>query len=665
MCGIAGILQFDGYQGDSLRCDGSTESDALAMLHTLHHRGPDDGGLLIDAPMYLGHRRLSILDCTPAGHQPMGDPTQRYWLSFNGEIYNHRKLRIQMEEAGVSFFTRSDTEVLLRALLHWGNDALRRLDGMFAFALWDRGLKKLWLARDGFGIKPLFYTIDGNRLVFGSEVKAILAAGVRARPNRAGLGMFLALGYSAAPNTGFEGIQQLLPGHELMAGREQSTVETRQWYRLPYPAAPEHWSRQESADRLRTALESSVHSQMQSDVPLGGLLSGGLDSSAVVRCMAMNSDRPIDSFTIAFEESSFDESLPAASVAQFFATRHHCPKVNVSDFEVLNGVVEHAEDPIADNSLVAFWSLCRETASHVTVALGGDGADELLAGYATYRATQLASAYRWLPFGIRRGVFQPIVGWLPASDSKYSLAMFARRFVTGAEHGWPLDHCSWRTMLDSATAGQLGGQELQEQWNAALRLYSQPLSEAPDWLSPLEQQLHLDLCFHLPNDMLVKVDRMSMAHSLEVRVPYLGNEVVETCLAIPSQWKRRGAKGKIVLRDSMRPFLPHRIVDRKKAGFVIPIEAWLRGAWREPLLETLTPDFCEATQMIRPEALQSLLSEHYSKQRDHSYTLFTLLIFALWWRTWIESTRSPRPYASSQHNIAPTRITRLTSEFSR
>lgn len=651
MCGIAGILFHDLAEPS----DAARRSDRLAnvdaMLHSLIHRGPDDGGMVDADPMYLGHRRLAILDTSPAGQQPMSDPSGRYWLSYNGEIYNHHSLRRELTQLGVRFRSRSDTEVLLHGALRWGSSLLPRLDGMFAFALWDALDRRLWLARDGMGIKPLFYHSDASAFTFASEIKGILAAGITPQCDREALGPLLAFGYVAAPETGFQGIRQLPPGHELhVHANQRTTPRTQAWFRFPYPSNPTQWSRHESADRLYQALQNSVSQQMESDVPLGAFLSGGLDSSSIVACMHSTNElanRPpghpnanqakIRSFTVAFNESSFDESAPAAAVAARFGTDHHCPMLPGADFGALQAISYYAEDPIADNSCMAMWLLCQTTSRQVTVALSGDGADELLGGYSTYRASSLASYYRRVPAWIRRHCIADAVHQLPSSDRKYAFGMFAKRFVQGAELRPPLDHCSWRTMLSPQLGIPLLGQEYEHVYANALQRYSASLETAPPWLSPLERWLHLDLAFHLPNDMLVKVDRMSMAHGLEARVPFLGNEVLSTCLSIPSQWKLGPDGGKQPLRDAMRDRLPQSIVHRKKAGLVIPIETWLRGLWKTQLHDHLNEDFCESTGLLHWPALKSILHSHLSGRQDHAYALYTLLVLAIWWNQWFAS----------------------------
>lgn len=637
MCGIAGIFQY-GHSPDARL----SEPAGLAMTEVLRHRGPDGGGLLVAPHLLLGHRRLAILDPSRHGRQPMSDEQHRVWLAYNGEIYNFHELRRTLEQRGHQFRSQTDTEVLLRGYLEWGRAVVERLNGMFAFALYDTAASALWLVRDGTGIKPLFYRDDGTRLWFGSEIKAILAdPQVPRRPDWPALDAFFTFAYVPAPATGFAGIRQLLPGEWLVAQRGR--VETRRWFRLPYPDGPQNWSQEESIDRLDSAVGAAVTRQMVSDVPLGTLLSGGLDSAAVLRAMQRATSAPVSAFTMGFDEPTFDESRLAAQVADHYAARHHVQTLPPATAELLPALLAHAEEPLADNSLIPVYVLAQFARRHVTVALSGDGADELLAGYATYRASRWAPWYRRIPGPLRRWILEPLVHRLPPSQRKYGWTQLAQRFVAGAAERPPRDHASWRQILTPAQKRRLYGARWQQFGDLdSIGWYAAAAADAPDWLSPLERQLHMDLTFHLPNDMLVKVDRMSMAHSLEVRVPLLDNEVLATCLAIPARWKLRG-HGKWVLRQLLAQDLPPSIVRRKKSGFLVPLESWLAGAWQPLLREYLTPQWAAETDALRWGELRAMLDAQQAGRRDFAYPLFTLLMFSLWWRMWL-TEQLPVPY---------------------
>ncbi|MBM4000000.1 MAG: asparagine synthase (glutamine-hydrolyzing) [Planctomycetes bacterium] len=651
MCGIAGIFEFDAL---ALPPDAGL---GLRMADSLVHRGPDDGGLLVAPGLLLAHRRLAVIDLSLHAHQPMCDRRGWCWLVFNGEIYNFRECRRKLESLGRRFRSDSDTEVLLEGYLEWGMDVLPELNGMFAFALWDCRDDTLWLARDPMGIKPLFYSERGA-FRFGSEIKAILADDrIPAHPDWESLDRFLTFGYPPAPSTGFDGIRQVMPGEWIRVART-GKVTRRRWEDLPYPSGPPGGAFRDSVDRLDAALASAVERQMVSDVPLGALLSGGLDSSAIVRAMARRGGGgAVETFTIGFEDPRFDESTFAAEVARTFGTRHHARRVDPDVASILTTIVSHAEEPLADHSAIPFHLLSESVRKQVTVALSGDGADELLGGYMTYRASQLAPYYRAIPGPIRRSILGPLARRLPLSRGKYGASMLLRRFVDAAERPFPFDHCGWRRMVSSDLRRRLLTPErLAALPPEPLAPYADALAGAPDWLDPLARQLHLDLTFHLPNDMLVKVDRMSMAHALEVRVPWLDREVVRACLAMPSGHKRRGNKGKMVLAAMLHDDLPPAILRRRKAGFVMPLEQWLRCEWQPLLRSALTAEFAHQTGAFQWTCLESMIDEHALGRGDHAYALFTLLVMGIWWRVWItgETRRSVR-----RPDAAPTQVHRV------
>ncbi len=637
MCGIAGVLWLQSPPHVEERI-----GLGMQMLSSIEHRGPDDGALLVDDTIALGHRRLSILDLSERGRQPMTNASERYWISYNGEIYNFKELRAELEHSGYVFHSSTDTEVVLNGFEEWGESILNRLNGMFAIAVWDSVEKRLWLARDGIGIKPLYYSEQPDKFLFGSEIKAILADSTQVRrPDWSGLREYFTFGYCGAPNTGFQGIKQLEAGECLWV--QSGKVQRRRWYRLPYPDAPPVTNGVEALEKISAALDQSVQRQMVSDVPVGAFLSGGIDSSAIVRSMShFKSASEIRTFTIAFEQDSFDESPYAEQVAQRFRTQHQCRTMRADMGSILKTLVSHAEDPLADNSLLPTYLLCSSVRPDVKVALSGDGADELFGGYVTYRANRLAERYRYIPEVLRNRIIEPLVRRLPASMSKYHWTALAKRFVDGAQQPYPLSHCSWRRMISNELGNRIfATNKFDFGDTAALNRYASVLHDAPDWLSPLEQQLHMDLRFHLPNDMLAKVDRMSMAHSLEVRVPFLDQEFIRASLDIAATAKHNGKKGKLVLRKLLAGDFPKSIVDRPKAGFVSPIERWLANEWQPLLREYLNAEFCDQTKVLRWSEIDKLIAQQATGKFDHAYPLFVLLVFAIWWKVWIAQTEVP------------------------
>ncbi len=655
MCGLAGIFQYRA----SAATPPLSATVGKAMTSAISHRGPDDGGLLVTNRLLLGHRRLAIIDLSSDGQQPMCDPDEQVWLAFNGEIYNFRELRTELEAAGYRFRSRTDTEVILHGYRHWGSDVARRLNGMFAWVLWDRRRDAVWLVRDAIGIKPLFYRDDGSKLWFGSEIKAILAdESVPRVADWQGLDGFLTLGYLAAPRTGFQGIRQLLPGESLWVDAEG--VQPSIWRRLPYPDRQPRGTLADCTERLESALDAAVRRQMVSDVPLGALLSGGLDSSAIVRSMSRSGSQPPATFTVGFDEASFDETPYAALVARHYGTQHHEQHMAADALAQLRTCISHAEEPLADNSMIPCLLLSQMVRERVTVALSGDGADELLAGYATYQASRLAPWYRRLPRWFRQGMIGPAVRRLPVGNHKYSLSSLAGRFVAAADRPAPWDHCSWRRYVSEELRTRLYTERfLNASGDDPLSPYVESLNDAPEWLSPLEQQLHLDLRFHLPNDLLVKVDRMSMAHSLEVRVPFLDWEVITTCLDMPPECKLRGKRGKLPLRKMLEADLPPEIVNRKKAGFLAPLERWLSVEWQPLLKSQLSPRFADETGLFDPAVLRQMIESQARGTADFAYPLFALLVLSIWWETWITRTQQPQLI---ERLTAPLRIIRLSTE---
>ncbi len=440
MCGIAGA--FD-YQRRGLTIN---PGHVDRMVDALAHRGPNGRGVWHGDGIALGHRRLSILDPTAAGAQPMRLAARQLVVTYNGEIYNFRELREELHHAGHHFHTECDTEVLLAAYAEWGTAAVERFNGIFAFALWDGHSERLWLVRDRLGVKPLYYSTQGGLLRFGSEVKAILADPTfQRRPNRAGLDSFLSFGFIPAPETGFEEIRQLPPASELIV--EQGRLRIRQYWQLTMGEAD--YTPEQAQELFAEKFSHAVRRQLVSDVPIGGFLSGGIDSAAVVAEMARASTQKVRTFSAGFEDASFDERSAAAETAELIGTEHADLLVKLDVEETVDKFLAQNDDPFADSSSLAVYHLCQAAAQRVTVALSGDGADEMLGGYSTYSATSLAASYRCLP-NWSRALVRQVVAAMPASDSRYNIQQFASRFVNGAEQPEGRDLGSWRIHFDGA-----------------------------------------------------------------------------------------------------------------------------------------------------------------------------------------------------------------------
>ncbi|NNF08502.1 MAG: asparagine synthase (glutamine-hydrolyzing), partial [Candidatus Eisenbacteria bacterium] len=494
MCGIAGFIERD----RSAKAEATTLEK---MVEVIHHRGPDSGGGAVVGPAALGMRRLAIIDVA-GGDQPMRDDTGRFWLVFNGEIYNFRELAKDLESRGVTLRTRSDTEVLLHLFALEGADCLKKLNGMFAFAAYDKQENRLLLARDRLGIKPLFYRLDKDRLWFGSELKTILAdPRVPRTLNRQALHDFLAFNYMPAPLTAMKGISQLLPGTFMLLENGQESIHS--YWDLEYE--PDH-SRDEAywIEATRSGLEESVKRRLVSDVPFGAFLSGGIDSSAVVAFMSRHLDQPVKTFSIGFEEPSYNELSQAKIAADTFKSEHHELVVKPNVSELISRLVWHSDEPSADSSAIPVFLVSQLARKHVTMALSGDGGDELFAGYETYQAHHWRNQYRKIPKVLRHGVIRPLVHAIPPSSKKVSLEFKAKRFVNGSELSAEQSHYSWRNIFSEAMRDDLYTSAHRSSFEPqpSFRFYEQHFERSRGW-DFLNRMLHVDTRFYLPNDMLV------------------------------------------------------------------------------------------------------------------------------------------------------------------
>ena len=627
MCGIVAV--FD-YLSTGRRVDPGVFD---SVVDTLAHRGPDGRGTWHDGPVSLGHRRLAILDPTEAGSQPMVHTSGDFVVTYNGEIYNFRQLRTELEELGHSFRTNCDTEVLLAAYAQWGTEAVTRLNGIFAFALWDGRRRRLWMARDRLGVKPLFYSTADGLLRAASEPKAIVAdPAFPRRPSREAINAFLSFGYVPSPMNGFEGVLQLPPGSEaVVSGGE---VSVRPYWQLSMGEVS--MSYDDALGQFADRLQAAVARQMVSDVPISGFLSGGVDSAAVVSRMAAAGQQTVRSFSVSFQDASFDEAPQAARTAGLIGTDHTEVQVEFDLLDTLDRMIDHCEDPFADSSSLAVYHLCRVAREHVSVALSGDGADELLAGYSTYPATELARWYRLLPSPARSAV-RGLVGRIPASDRRYSFQQFADRFARGAEEGQGGDFASWRVHLDRAQKELVGRRGYFDGLPNPIESYAERYHQAPDAQNRLKRMLWADLSFYLPADMLVKVDRMSMAHGLEVRVPFLDHELVEFCAGLPERYLRRHRSrgpGKRILRDYLRQQLGPQVAGRSKRGFNVPVEKAMRTVLWDRFHEAVNEPGFRDSGPFDVERLEAFAERHRQREIDAGHALFSIMVLALWWSRW-------------------------------
>jgi asparagine synthase (glutamine-hydrolysing) len=610
MCGICGVAGGDPADGRDL---------VHRMCAAMVHRGPDDEGIVQLDGVALGMRRLSIID-VEGGHQPMHNENLTVWVVENGEIYNHLELRKLLIAAGHTFITQSDTEVLVHGYEEWGEDVVERLNGMFAFAIHDRRRDSVFLARDRMGIKPLHYAIDRDRLVFASELKALLRdPALRKGIDPAALDDYLAYEFVPSPASIVQGVKKLEPGHTLTWSPAGSTHKLRRYWtpQLNLDGADSRGVEDE-CERLRSVLRESVRKELISDVPLGVFLSGGIDSSAVAAMMAQLGG-VVKSFSVGFADRSFDESAHARLVAQHLGTEHHELTLEPAMLlDLVPRLPDLLDEPLGDASIIPTYLLSEFTRRHVKVALGGDGGDELFAGYPTLQAHRLARYYLKAPRLLREGLVEPAVRRLPVSRGNLSFDFRAKRFVSGAAYPTAERHQRWMGSFDREERTALLG-----------RAPRSPDGEVADG-DPLNQVLLLDMRLYLENDILVKLDRASMMASLEGRVPLLNNDLVEYATHLPLNMKLRGLRSKFLLKRALRGILPDSILNRPKKGFGIPVAHWFRGPLKEQMLSVLSPERIAREGFFDPRAVKGLIDDHLDGRRDNRKQLWTLFAFEMW-----------------------------------
>ena len=598
------------------------------MTGVMIHRGPDDEGAVVLPGAALAARRLSIID-VEGGHQPVGNEDETVWVALNGEIYNYQELRSGLVARGHCFRTRTDTEVLVHLYEEQGEKMVGQLNGMFAFAVWDSRLRRLLLARDRCGIKPLYYAHASGCFAFASELRALLAwpeLTPRLDPNA--LAQYLLYEYVPTPLTIVQGVRKLPPGSLLKLSDGVETVQQYWDVRLERSEARPANGRGDPAGDLRELLKEAVRLEMVSDVPLGVFLSGGIDSSAVTLAMVAQSSQ-VESFAIGFENRSFDESGYARTVAQHLGTHHHEMSFTASELlRLVPRIPDLADEPLGDSSLLPTHLLSQFARQHVKVALGGDGGDELFAGYSTLQAHRLASYYACLPLPLRRYLIEPAVRRLPVSMNNLSFDFRAKRFVEGATLSPGERHQRW--------LGSFAPEELPGLLGAGAEGWANPLEPIERHLArcgardPLNQVLHLDMKLYLEGDILPKVDRASMAASLEVRVPLLNRLLVDYVTALPLDLKLRGFTRKWLLRRAMKGLLPESILRRPKKGFNMPVAHWLRSDLRDLMVDTLLSPSFQQTGWFNPLVVDRLVADHLSGRSDNRKRLWTLLVLSLW-----------------------------------
>jgi len=628
MCGICGILEKNGTKVDQ---------HLLKMMNNaIAHRGPDDAGYYIDTSIGLAMRRLSIIDLE-TGHQPIHNEDETIWIVFNGEIYNYQTLRRNLESKGHEFMTRSDTEVILHLYEEMGDECTSQLNGMFAFAIWDSNVKRLFLARDRLGVKPLHYAEMDGTILFGSEIKSILQDPRLPRNvNIHALQKYLGFEYVPGPETMFEGIFKLLPGCTLTIENSQTTV--KRYWDLGYPSTctlPEDAIAKELYERLK----ESVTARLMSDVPLGAFLSGGIDSSSIVGIMSQLTDHPVQTFSIGFDDASYNELEYARRVAALFDTEHHELIITPDAMELVQVILQYLDEPLADVSIFPTYLVSCEAASKVKVVLSGDGGDELFAGYDWYRASRADTVYQQIPQPVRN-VIKKVADTVPATSQKKGTINEFKRFVEGSSLSSELHHVRWQYFVTDNERTTLlsepmrGAESCVMPSNLVNEYYVQ--NSAPD---PLGREQYVDLKMYLPDDILTKVDRMSMACSLEARVPFLDYTLVEFAATIPSYLKLRGTLTKYILKKAMGKLLPRDILYRKKQGFSIPMKNWLRDELQDFMLDVLSARRTRETGFFNPDYIEKITRQHLEGKRNNAHQIWSLMLFNLWHARYI--TKEP------------------------
>ena len=623
MCGIAGVA----FASDKL----ADPAQVQRMCDVIRHRGPDDEGIFVDGPVGLGMRRLSIIDLA-SGHQPIHNEDETIWVVFNGEIYNYAKLRAELESLGHRFYTHSDTETLVHLYEQYGEDMVRRLNGMFSFAIWDSVKRRLFIARDRLGEKQLFYAFQGGKFYFGSELKCLLATGELSREiDPQAVDEYFTYLYTPAPRTIFRDISELPAAHSLVLDAEGLRV--RRYWQLEFEV-----NRSADAgyfiDAFKEKFRESVRSRLVSDVPLGALLSGGIDSSAIVAAMAEGGGAKVKTFCIGYgsDGAYYDERRYARIVAEHFGTEHHEFVVEPHVVEELPHIVRAFDQPFADSSAIVNYYVYRETSKHVKVVLSGLGGDEVAAGYERHLGMSLRQNYRMLPAFIRQNMIEKVVAALPDSKKGNRLIERAKRFVRTGQIGDDQAYLQIQSAFN-------------EEQRAALYSpgFSASLTKGKPSHAFIDQFNHVgiddvvnralftDLMTYLPGDLLPLTDRMSMAHSVEARAPFLDPDLVEFMATVPPELKIRGLTKKYILKESLKGKLPHAVLHRRKQGFTVPLSVWFRNELEPLVREMLSKERIESVGYFNWQAVSKLLEEHISGRENHHSRIWALLMFMMWY----------------------------------
>ncbi|NCP63922.1 MAG: asparagine synthase (glutamine-hydrolyzing) [Paraglaciecola sp.] len=622
MCGIAGFTQFNQPEGD--------QNTLKMMGNAIFHRGPDAGGEFLDNYVGLSHRRLSIIDLSPAGNQPMHSADGQCVIVFNGEIYNFLELREACIAKGYQFTSHSDTEVILALYQQDGLKLLDKINGMFTFALWDKNQQRLFIARDRMGKKPLYYFASDGRFAFASEIKALLTLRDIPRDIRAdAVYDFFAYQYVPDPKSIFSHIHKLPPGHYMTV--DKNGLNIAQYWDVSFKNTSTE-SEQVLTDKLRKLTEHCTTQRMISDVPLGAFLSGGVDSSGVVAMMANNSKNPVKTCSIGFDEKKFNETEFAKEVAEKYHTEHHEFTVHQNVADNLEKIVSYFDEPFADPSLVPTFFVSELARQEVTVAIAGDGGDEVFAGYEKYTIDAQENALRqWFPDVLRHKIFPSLANLMAKSNA--TVMRKGKSLLTSLSQSPAMGFYTTNAQLDDRDWAKLAKAEfkaaLGDYHPCQITIDAYNRADGPDHLAKI---LYTDMKTYLPGGILVKVDRMSMANSLEVRAPLLDKEVVEFAATLPSSLKFKQGEKKHILKEAFKPLLPYGILYRKKMGFSVPLASWLRSEIKELAAQHILVDNGGLKTYFNMDYVEKLWQQHQSEKADHSALLWSMLMFQLWWK---------------------------------
>jgi len=614
MCGICGINWSD--------------RDLIEkMANILHHRGPDQKGTLVDDNVSLGHRRLSIIDLSENGRQPIHNEDESIFIVHNGEVYNFKDLRKILEKNGHDFYSDTDTEVIVHAYEQWGQDCVHEFRGMFAFAIWDSNKKQLFLARDRIGIKPLFYLFDSNKFIFASEIKSILLAPqIRKEINPKALYYYLGYEYVPAPLTMFMGIKKLLPGHTLTY--KEGNITTKRYWELLFTKTryPENYY----AKRIYDLLKESVEIRLISDVPIGAFLSGGIDSSAIVGFMSQVMDEPVKTFSIGYEDETYSEFEYAKQISDYFGTDHKEILIDPYSIEHYETILWHLDEPMSEFSLLPAYIFCKNAGKEVKVSLSGEGGDELFAGYERFIASKLDNYYRILPHTVRKKLVSNIIEKIPPKSQKKGAINILKRFIEGSNYSIQGKQMRWQYFSNLDEEKRLYSKSFISQAKNPNPLnYIENYFQKCNIEDNINKEIFVEMNTYLVNNVLVKVDKMSMANSLEVRVPYLDHIFVEFCATVPGHLKLKGLTTKYIFKKAMSKFLPKNIIQRKKQGYSLPIKNWLRNE-----LKDYMTDLLRNSEIIREyfdiHYLNKLINQHVKSTHDHSHRLWALMSLEMW-----------------------------------